>query len=409
MEKVVNNTRKPNSKNVKNTVKKSVVDNKKIKKQNKKIGFIDFIRESLYSEKNFDYALFFVVLFLVGFGLVMIYSTSSYTAYLKSGSLGGYFNKQAIFSILGIIAMLIVSKIDYHIFQKKFILIFMYSFTFILLISVLLFGSEINGKKRWLNLGGISLQPSEVAKLVIILVIAGYVSMKLANKIDKIKALVIIGIMSIFLIGPVLLQNLSTAIVLFMIVFSIIFVTSKKYLRFILGIGLAGIAGVIFIFAGEEFRAGRVDAWLNPETSAYGYQTKQSLYAIGSGGLFGKGLGQSIQKLGYLPEAHNDMIFSIICEELGAFGGICVILLFIMLIWRCMIIVINSKDLYGSLIVVGVIAHIGTQVIINIGAVTNTIPPTGVPLPFISYGGTSVVFLLIEMGIVLSVSRQMQT
>lgn len=153
------------------------------------------------------------------------------------------------------------------------------------------------------------------------------------------------------------------------------------------------------------YRLDRIEAWLHVETSVNAYQTRQALYAIGSGGVFGKGFGRSIQKLSYVPEAHNDMIFSIICEELGLFGAVAIILLFILLLWRCMIIANNASDLYGALIVVGVMAQIGLQVIINIGVVTNTLPNTGIPLPFISYGGTSVTFLLCEIGLVLSVSR----
>ena len=153
------------------------------------------------------------------------------------------------------------------------------------------------------------------------------------------------------------------------------------------------------------YRMDRIEAWLNVETSEYAYQTRQALYAIGSGGVFGKGLGRSVQKLSYVPEAHNDMIFSIICEELGLFGAIAIILLFILLLWRCMMIANNVPDLFGALIVVGVMAQIGLQVIINIGVVTNTLPNTGIPLPFISYGGTSAIFLLCEIGLVLNVSK----
>ena len=155
------------------------------------------------------------------------------------------------------------------------------------------------------------------------------------------------------------------------------------------------------------FRSARIMAWLSPEdyASGTGFQTLQSLYAIGSGGLFGKGIGQSMQKLGFLPEVQNDMIFALICEELGIFGGICVIMLFVLLIWRCMVIASNASDLFGALLVVGVLGHVAIQVILNIAVVTNTIPNTGISLPFISYGGSSVMFLLIEMGLVLSVGR----
>jgi cell division protein FtsW len=184
----------------------------------------------------------------------------------------------------------------------------------------------------------------------------------------------------------------------------IIFVASRKYAQFFVTAAILAALGIIFVLV-ESYRASRIDAWLHPETSEKGYQTLQGLYAIGSGGLFGKGLGQSVQKLGYVPEAQNDMIFSIICEELGLFGAICVICLFILMLWRFAVIANNAKDLYGSLLVVGVMGHIAVQVILNIAVVTNSIPNTGISLPFISYGGTSVIFLLAEMGIVLNISR----
>ena len=210
-------------------------------------------------------------------------------------------------------------------------------------------------------------------------------------------------------------ENLSSAIIIFGVAGLMLFVASPDYKRFVV-IGLIGIAGaalLVFLIAkagsteGMGFRSARILAWLDPESdpSDKGFQTLQALYAIGSGGLFGKGLGQSMQKLGYLPEEQNDMIFAVICEELGLFGAIAVILIFILLIWRFMVIANNAPDLFGALLVVGVMGHIAIQVILNIAVVTNTIPNTGISLPFISYGGTSVLFLLIEMGLVMSVAR----
>ena len=184
-----------------------------------------------------------------------------------------------------------------------------------------------------------------------------------------------------------------------------LFVASPKYSHF-LAVGIAGVCFVIVFIITAGYRMGRIEAWLNPEEAGDGaYQTLQGLYAIGSGGLFGKGLGESLQKLGNVPESQNDMIFTIICEELGLFGAVSVIVLFLLLIWRMMIIANNARDLYGSLIVVGVMSHVAIQVILNIAVVTNSIPNTGVILPFISYGGTSFIFPLCEMGLVLSVSR----
>ena len=211
-----------------------------------------------------------------------------------------------------------------------------------------------------------------------------------------------------------LTDNLSTAIIVFAITCILIFVVHPKTKPFVAGViaaGIVGIIGIIFLkytlAESDNFRMRRIIAWLNPEANADkdSYQFLQGLYAIGSGGLFGKGLGESMQKLGFIPEAQNDMIFSVICEELGLFGAVCLILLYLLIIWRLMIIANNASDLYGALIVVGIMAHLSIQVLLNIAVVTNTIPNTGVSLPFISYGGTSISILLAEMGLALSVSR----
>ena len=197
---------------------------------------------------------------------------------------------------------------------------------------------------------------------------------------------------------------MSTAIIILSIAVVLIFVASPKYGQFVfLGAAGAGFMGIFLAL--ESYRLERLAVWKNPEAYEKGYQTLQGLYAIGSGGLFGRGLGQSIQKLGFVPEAQNDMIFSIICEELGLFGACFILMLFLLLIWRFFVIATQAKDLFGALIASGAMAHMMIQVILNIAVVTNTIPNTGITLPFISYGGTSVVFLLVEMGLVLSVSK----
>lgn len=208
-------------------------------------------------------------------------------------------------------------------------------------------------------------------------------------------------ILPIFLV--VAYNNLSTAIIIAGIAFVMVFISSPKTAPFLLGVlGLAALA-LVFVFG--TYRQERLQIWLHPEDFDKGYQTLQGLYAIGSGGLFGKGLGESIQKLGFVPEAQNDMIFSIICEELGLFGAICVILMYIMLLWRLLLIATNAKDMFGSYLVIGIMIHIALQVILNIAVVTNSMPNTGVTLPFISYGGTSIMFLIAEMGVALSVSK----
>lgn len=352
----------------------------------------------------FDYSLLFIVVFLVGFGLIMVYSTSSYTASLDYGDAAYFFKKQAIFAVMGIAAMLFISKVDYH-FLKRLTLIAFLGIG-IMTLAVLVVGSASGGSTRWLQIGPIRFQPSELAKMAIIMYVAAATTAQVW-KLNDWKVLVKIMIPPVILTGFIAIENLSTAIICGVIVIAILFVASPKYSHFIFIAGVGVLGGGLFLLT-AGYRMDRIDAWLNLETHPKGYQTLQALYAIGSGGIWGKGLGQSIQKMDFIPEAHNDMIFSVICEELGIVGGVSLILLFIILIWRLMLIVVNARDLYGSLLVVGVLAHVAVQVLINIAVVTNTIPNTGIPLPFISYGGTSLVFLLVEMGIVLSVARQIK-
>lgn len=352
----------------------------------------------------FDYSLFFIVLFLIGFGLIMVYSTSAYTATLEGKGPAYYLKRQALFAVVGIILMYITSRLDYH-FLKKLTGIF-FILVAILNIAVYFAGQSAGGSTRWLYIGPIGFQPSELAKVVIIMHIA-YATTNYVWKMNDWKTLVKIMWPTVLLTGIIAIANLSTGIICAVIIIAVVFVASPKYSHFFV-VGGMGIALMVVYILLQGYRSDRFDAWLNLETHPKGYQTLQSLYAIGSGGLWGKGLGQSIQKLDFIPEAHNDMIFSVICEELGIVGGIALILMFIVLIWRLMVIVVNAKDLYGSLLVVGVLAHIGVQVLINIAVVTNTIPNTGIPLPFISYGGSSMMFLLIEIGIVLSVARQIK-
>jgi cell division protein FtsW len=360
----------------------------------------------------YDYSLLFLTLFLVCFGLVMIYSTSSFNSQRLFGNPTYFLKKQAFAVLLGIAAMLVVSKIDYRIYIKKLPIIrirpvtLLYILSVVLQILVLIIGDEINGAKRWIDLGFTGFQPSDISKVATILFVA-YVVNTAPRRLDKINGFFRIAVYMAPLLGLIAKENLSTAIVIAGIMISICFVASRKKLYFIV-VGLLVIAvGSIYIF-GVGYRSERVDVWRNVETHEKGFQILQGLFAIASGGIFGTGLGESMQKLGFIPEAHNDMIFTIICEELGLFGATAVILLFLLLIWRLFIIAINAPDLFGGLIAVGVLAHIAIQVILNIAVVTNSIPSTGVPLPFISYGGTSVSVLLAEIGIALSVSGQIK-
>ena len=348
-----------------------------------------------------DYTLIMLIVILVVFGLVMIYSTSYYTATSKYGDPAHWVIRQGIFAAVGLVAMIGVSFFDYHKFWKWSL--WFYIVVNVALVYVLFFGVESNGARRWIGFGSFTIKPSEIAKLMIILCYAKLLSINI-NRLSNWRVAVVISLVMAVTVGLVGIENLSTAIILSAIIAIMLYVASSKF-KSVLAVGvIAVIGGLVLLFlSGKAYRLARVTNFLDESEEVY--QTQQSLYAIGSGGLLGKGLGQSLQKLGFVPEAHNDMIFSIICEELGFVGAIGVILLYLTLLKRMYKIAIEAKDVYGALIVVGSMAHIGVQVFVNLGVVTDSIPNTGVPLPFISYGGSSIVFLLIEMGVVLSVAR----
>ncbi len=364
------------------------------------------LRKNFRYRGELDYTVVFLVIFLVGFGLVMVYSASSYKGSMLYNDPAYWMKRQALFGGIGIAAMAVIARFDYHAFRSREIFSFLIYFGMIfLLLFTLVFASVSHGSKRWLALGPISFQPSELAKMVLILILASYIHTYI-YQVNKNVMGVIRGFGLAFpLILVVGIENLSTCLILMAITMIMLFVVSPSLKPFF-ALMIAGVSMAAILVAVQPYRLQRILAWRNPEASENGAQTMQGLYAIGSGGLFGKGLGQSIQKMGFVPESHNDMIFSIICEELGFFGALCVIGLFFVLLWRFLLIAMNAREMYGSMIVIGVIAHIGIQVFVNIGVVTNTIPNTGVPLPFISYGGSSLIFLLMEMGLVLSVSRQ---
>ena len=348
----------------------------------------------------YDTTLLVIVFLLTGIGLLILYSTSAYNGQVKFHDSFYYLKKQAFATILGLVMMFIVAGIDYHVW--RLLALPGYLLSIALSTAVLFVGEEINGSKRWLSLGPLSFQPSEYAKVVLIVYLAGVV-VKNVKEIGRVKTLMKIMLLVLPIVGLVGSNNLSTAIIILGIAVILIFIASPKYAQF-LWMGAIG-AGFLGIFlALESYRLERIAIWRHPELYEKGYQTLQGLYAIGSGGLFGVGLGGSIQKLGFVPEAQNDMIFSIICEELGLVGASAIIILFLILIWRFFVIATKAKDLFGALIASGAMAHMMIQVILNIAVVTNSIPNTGITLPFISYGGTSVMFLLIEMGLVLSVS-----
>ncbi len=364
-------------------------------KTEKKVGAV-----GRCSRGTVDITMLALVLALVVFGLVILFSASEYNGRVRFHDSAYYFKKQLFATALGLAAMYGAAQIDYRFFVAMAPAAYLLSM--LLSTAVLLFGQEINGSKRWLNLGPLSFQPSEFAKMAVILFLAWQIDR--TNK--KTSGFLFMGRTMLTLlpiVGLVGSNNLSTAIIILGTGVILIFVSNSKYMQFI-GLGAAGAAFVVVFLAAESYRLERLAIWRNPEKYEKGFQTIQGLYAIGSGGLFGRGLGSSLQKLGFVPEAQNDMIFSIICEELGLAGAVFVILIFLLLLWRLCVISMHSPDLKGTLVCAGIMGHLAIQVILNISVVTNTIPNTGITLPFVSYGGTSVVFLLSEMGLALSVS-----
>ena len=367
--------------------------------------------------KFFDFSLLIIVMFLIAFGLVMLYSTSSYSAMEDYGDAAYFLKRQLLSTAIGMVVFVAAIFINYHFWYKIKWFIYVASI-FCVLLVLSPFGHTVKGARRWLRLGPLSLQPAEVVKVGLIIVLAAFISYS-GSHMKKLKNNIVYCILAVAAAGitGIVTNNLSTAIILMGIAYIMLMIGNSKPAWLIIATVLGAVAVVAFLIwffnnvdSASHFRFKRLLAWRDPEkyASDTGFQTLQALYALGSGGFFGKGLGQSMQKLGFIPEAQNDMVFSVICEELGLFGGICLIILFILLIWRFMVIANNAPDLFGSMLVVGVMAHISLQVILNIAVVTNVIPNTGVTLPFISYGGTSVLFLLAEMGIVLNVSRQIQ-
>lgn len=387
-------------------------------KENKKRSTNTRVKKKEHSIAYFDYSLLAILICLICFGLVMLYSTSSYSAMMKqNGDSLFYFKRQVLFCIVGLIGMWSVSRIDYHWYFERSKFFYFISIFMMFLVKTPL-GKEVNGAKRWIKLPlGQQLQPAEIAKIAIILFIPALIC-TMGREIKTLEGIVKVLAWGAFSAAVVFIitENLSTAIIVMGITCIMIFVVHPKTRIFIIiavGIILIGIVGARVLGMAMEtsgnFRLRRILVWLNPEkyASEGGYQIMQALYAIGSGGFFGKGLGNSAQKM-IIPEVQNDMILSIICEELGVFGAIMVLILFGMLLYRLLFIAQNAPDLYGSLVVSGIFAHIALQVILNVMVVINCIPTTGITLPFISYGGTSVLFLMAEMGLALGVSSKIK-
>lgn len=364
---------------------------------------------SVYQNGKADAFFISILLVLLCIGLVMLFSASYYYANNKFGDSYKFIKQQAIYAAVGLVLMYVVSRIDYHVY-KKFAWI-LYFGILVLLAVLLALPPMISGVdyKRWFVLGPVNFQPSEIAKFSVVLLFA-YLMEKYEKKMSTflfgfVFFLILLGAVCVLV---VLEPHLSATVLIFMIGVTMMFVGGVKKLYLFASAGAGVGLGAVAILSGiVDYGSTRIKYWLDPwlDARGKGFQTIQSLLAIGSGGFLGKGLGQSRQKYLWVPEPHNDFIFSIVCEELGLVGAMLIILLFCLLVWRGFTIAARAKDRFGSLLALGLSFQVGLQALLNILVVTNTIPNTGISLPFFSYGGTSMVILLCEMGIVLSVSR----
>lgn len=357
-----------------------------------------------------DIPFFALTIALLTIGLVMLFSATYPYALQNHDDSYYFFKRQLIFSLIGIVGMLFVSKINYRIL-KRFLWIIFFG-TIALLCLVLVYHTNVGDFKRWIPLGPITIQPSDIAKFTIVLVLADYISKNHKHMKEPITGIVIPLVIIAIFCGLIFLEHHNSGTILvFCIGAVMMFCGGSNWKLFVLGAALVG-AVVAFVIINPEvlmkYAGARIEAWLDKDFDPLGarWQTNNSLYAIGSGGLFGAGLGNSKQKFLYVSEPQNDFIFSIVCEELGFFGAAVIILIFALLFIRGVQIAMKSRDRFGALLVIGIVSQVAIQTIFNILVVTDTIPNTGIALPFFSYGGTSIIMLLAEMGVVLSVSRK---
>jgi len=371
-----------------------------------------------------DGILLAIILMIVGFGIIMVYSASFYYATEKGSAPASFAIKQCIIGIVGIAVMLGVAfKFNYRILSNMILASGLYIVSLILSISVMFIGQTINGATRWIDLGFTQFQPSEIAKISVVIMLSAYI-IRHRKEMNQFKYISRAWGIVLLPTGIVAIENLSSAIVIFFIGIMILFITSAKtwYYMILLLIG-ATLAGGVYYLAittkpNQElsipivkdilkpYRLDRIRVWKNPwlDPIGKGYQPIQSLYAVGSGGIFGVGLGKGIQKQGFLPEPHNDIIFAVICEELGLMGAIILLIGYSILVIRGLVIAVRAPDCFGTLLAVGISAMVGIQVLINVAVNTNTIPTTGMQLPLVSYGGTALAVLLGTLGILLNIS-----
>lgn len=374
----------------------------------KKVNFKEFLGIDKENRGKMDFPLLVSIILLLCIGIIMVSSASSYSALSKYDDSNFFLVKQLGFAIVGFIAMIVISTIDYKKYKKVSYLF--YGLNLILIILVLTpLGVSVNGAKRWLGIGDFfRFQPSEIMKIALVLATATYVSCNY-KKLNSWKGYIVPAIF-LLAVGVVmyLQDHLSGMIVMIVASVSIIFSSGIKLKwKVIIPIMIVGIALVgVFLFS-DEYRLSRVTAFLHPEEDIRGtnWQAAQSLYALGSGEIFGLGLGQSRQKYLWLPEAQNDFIFSVLGEEFGLIGSVSVILIFLFFIYRGFRIAITCKELYGSMLAAGIVSVFALQIFVNIAVVTSSMPVTGMPLPFFSYGGTALFINLCTMGILLNISR----
>lgn len=380
------------------------------------------VRNYINQLERIDYKIIISLVLLNAFGLLMIYSASSFSCsidpdYHYDGMY--YVKRQALFAIAGFVFMLIISRLNYNKLRKIAVPVYICSILSVFLLKTPL-GVESGGAIRWIRIGGFTLQVAEVVKIGLIIGLAQFFSVYY-KRLKYVRITIVVwclGLVPALLVWKIS-NNLSTAIILLGITFVLTFIMTPHWELHAGSVGVAGVvvAGVIWYvsnnlpsqaeLAQKSFRMGRIAAWLAPEqyADAQGYQSLQALYAVASGGFFGRGFGRGIQKLEKIPESQNDMIFSIVCEELGVVGAVLLIGLFVYLIYLLVKVALHGENIFGTVLVAGVVLHIALQVVINIAVVLMLIPNTGVSLPFISYGGSAVFFTFVEMGIVLSVNR----